>query len=317
MLVKKILLILLVIAAGVWYLCDFEKYKFEKITDNVYVMHGSLDNPNPENRGFMNNPGLIVGTSGAIIVDPGGTYDVGKNVISNAEKITDKPIVAVFNTHIHGDHWLGNQAIVERYPNVKIYAHPNMIERAKSGEGNQWVGLMSDLTEGASDGTIATYPTDNAKHLQIIKAGGETFKIHHDITGTAHTNTDIMVEYIGSKTLFLGDNSFVNRQGRFDDNSNMHGNILALQYAIDLGLDYYVPGHGPTGNAENAVAPFLNYLRIVQDEVKKGYAQDLADYEIKPFVDKKLTAYHHWRGYKNQVGKHVGKMLQEIENLDE
>jgi glyoxylase-like metal-dependent hydrolase (beta-lactamase superfamily II) len=37
-----------------------------------------------------------------------------------AEKITNKPIVAVFNTHVHGDHWLGNQAIVERYPAVKI-----------------------------------------------------------------------------------------------------------------------------------------------------------------------------------------------------
>jgi ribonuclease BN (tRNA processing enzyme) len=47
-----------------------------------------------------------------------------------AEKITNKPIVAVFNTHVHGDHWLGNQAIVERYPAVKIYAHPNMIEQA-------------------------------------------------------------------------------------------------------------------------------------------------------------------------------------------
>jgi hypothetical protein len=34
---------------------------FEKIADNVYVMHGPLDEPNAKNRGFMNNPGLIVG----------------------------------------------------------------------------------------------------------------------------------------------------------------------------------------------------------------------------------------------------------------
>jgi glyoxylase-like metal-dependent hydrolase (beta-lactamase superfamily II) len=38
--------------------------------------------------------------------------------------------INIFNTHVHGDHWLGNQAIVERYPAVKIYAHPNMIEHS-------------------------------------------------------------------------------------------------------------------------------------------------------------------------------------------
>ncbi|VVH64851.1 Beta-lactamase-like precursor [uncultured Gammaproteobacteria bacterium] len=315
---KKGLLILLLIAVGIYYLLyDSEKYVFEKIADNVYVMHGPLDEPNAKNRGFMNNPGLIVGKNGAIIIDPGSTYGVGKNVMIAAEKITNKPIVAVFNTHVHGDHWLGNQAIVERYPAVKIYAHPNMIEQAKEGEGERWIALMSQLTEGASDGTIASYPTDATTHLQIIKAGGESFRMHHDITGAAHTNTDLMVEHIKTKTLFMGDNGLVHRHGRFDETSDMHGNIAVLQYAIDLNLDYYVPGHGPTGNATTTVKPFLHYLQIVQDEVKKGYEQDLTDYEIKPIADKKLTAYHDWHGYESNMGKHIGKMFGEIESLDE
>ncbi|MBA5249836.1 MAG: MBL fold metallo-hydrolase [Gammaproteobacteria bacterium] len=316
---KKISLIistLFLIAIVAWLLCNSNGYKFDKIADNVYVMHGPLDEPNPENKGFMNNPGLVIGASGVIVVDPGGTYQVGKNVIENIEAITDKPIVAVFNTHVHGDHWLGNQAIVERYPNVKIYAHKNMIAQAKDSEGERWVALMSDLTEGASNGTIPTYPTHVTKNLQIIDAGGERFKIHHDITGVAHTNTDIMVEHIRSKTLFLGDNGLLHRQGRFDATSDMHGNIKVLEYAIDLGLDYYVPGHGATGNAETAVLPFLNYLRIVRDEVKKGYADDLADYEIKPIANKKLIAYHDWHGYESNVGKHIGKMFLEIETRD-
>ncbi|WXU00107.1 MAG: hypothetical protein Ctma_0818 [Catillopecten margaritatus gill symbiont] len=314
---KKILSILVVIAAIAWYLCDDERYKFEKIAENVYIMHGPLDEPNPENRGFMNNPGLVVGENGAAIIDPGGAYEVGKNVIAAAEKITDKPIVVVFNTHVHGDHWLGNQAVVERYPNVKIYAHTNMIKQAKDGKGDTWLALMRNLTEGATNDTVAVYPTDATTHLQVIKAGGETFKIHHDITGVAHTNTDIMVEHVSSKTLFLGDNGFINRQGRFDNTSDMHGNIKALEYAIDLDLTHYVPGHGKTGDVEHSVKPFLNYLRIVRDEVKKGYEKDLADYEIKPAVHQKLTDYHHWHGYEDGIGKYVGKMFNEIEALDE
>jgi hypothetical protein len=34
---------------------------------------------------------------------------------------------------------MANQAIVEQYPAVKIYAHKDMIKRAKEGEGERWV----------------------------------------------------------------------------------------------------------------------------------------------------------------------------------
>ena len=64
---------------------------------------------------------------------------------------------------------------------------------------------------------------------------------------------------------------FMHRQSRFDNTSDMHGNIKALEYAINLNLTHYIPGHGPTGDANHAVKPFLDYLLIIQDEVEKGY----------------------------------------------
>ncbi len=314
---KKGLLVLLVIVVGVYLFFNSETHKFEKIADNVFVMHGPLEEPNPENKGFMNNPGVIIGKNGVIIIDPGSSYQIGKMMLDKVKAITDKPIFAVFNTHIHGDHWLGNQAIVEQYPAVKIYAHKDMIKQAKEGEGERWVALMNTLTEGATDGTIATFPTDATTHLQIIKIDSETFKMHHDITGAAHTNTDLMVEHIPSKTLFLGDNGFIHRQSRFDNTSDMHGNIKALEYAINLNLTHYIPGHGPTGDANHAVKPYLDYLLIIQDEVEKGYKEDLADYEIKPIALKKLAAYRDWNGFDSQFGRHINKMLLEVEALDD
>ncbi len=301
--------------SNAWMIEGVGDFKFESINPKVWVMHGPKGEPSKQNQGFMNNPGMILGKTGIIIIDPGSTYQVGKKVIKEVEKISKQPIVAVFNTHVHGDHWLGNQAIVAKYPLVKIYAHPNMIAKAKAGDGEFWVQLMQDLTQGAANGTIATYPTNSILHLQVIHAAGEAFKIHSP-TLKAHTDTDIMVEHVQSKTLFLGDNGFVHRQARFDDSSSMHGNIKALQYAIDLGLNNYVPGHGPTGDAQQAVQPFLDYLLTIQAEVKKGYTEDLADYEIKPIAEKKLTHYHDWHGYAAQVGKHVNKMLLEVEALD-
>jgi hypothetical protein len=41
--------------------------------------------------------------------------------------------------------------------------------------------------------------------------------------------------------------------------------------------------------------------------LKKGYEEDLADYEMKPFADKKLAAYRDWHGYDAQLGKHINK----------
>ena len=302
--------------ANAWIIDGLDDFKFEKLGSNSYIMHGPLGEPNVQNLGFMNNPGMVIGADGVIVIDPGGTYQTGQEVIKEIKKITDKPIVAAFNTHVHGDHWLGNQAIIEQYPNVKIYAHPAMIAQAKDGEGDRWVSLMDSSTEGLSRGTVAVYPTDATTHLQKINVAGETFKIHNDVSGVAHTNTDIMIEHVGSKTLFLGDNDLINRFGRFDNTSNMHGNIKTLEYAIDLGLSYYVPGHGPSGDAQAAVVPFLNYLSVIKTETEKGYEEDLADYEIKPFADKRLADYRDWHGYSAQLGKNIGKMLLEIEALD-
>ncbi|SMN14577.1 SoxH protein, homolog [uncultured Candidatus Thioglobus sp.] len=299
-----------------WTIDGLGDYQFDQLSANSYIMHGPLGEPNVANQGFMNNPGMIIGADGVIVIDPGGTYQIGLEVIKEIKKITDKPIVAAFNTHVHGDHWLGNQAILEQYPNAKIYAHPAMIAQAKDGEGDLWVGVMDRSTEGLSKGTIATYPTDATTNQQIIQAGGETFKIHNDVTGVAHTDNDIMIEHVGGKTLFLGDNDLVDRFGRFDGTSDMHGNIKALEYAINLGLTHYVPGHGPSGDADAAVMPFLEYLKIIKEEATKGYEEDLADYEIKPFADKRLAEYRDWHGYDAQLGKHIGKMLLEIEALD-
>lgn len=315
---KTTFLLILVISTltNAWTIKSVGDFKFEKLNSQVWVMHGPKANPSQQNQGFMNNPSIVLGKTGIIVIDPGSSYYVGKQVLKEIKKISKKPIVAVFNTHIHGDHWLGNQAIVEKYPSVKIYAHPNMIKQAKNGAGTLWIKIMQDLTQGKSKGTIATYPTNNTTHLQIIKIANEDFKIHNP-NKKSHTDTDIMIEHIPSKTLFLGDNDFYHRIGRFDNSGDIHGNIKVLQYAINLGLNHYVPGHGQSGNANKAVKPFLDYLQIIKQETKKGYENDLADYEIKPFADKKLSNYHNWYGYKEQLGKHINKMLLEIENLDE
>ena len=114
----------------------------------------------------------------------------------------------------------------------------------------------------------------------------------------------------------MGDNSLVQRMGRFDGSSSMIDNIKILNYAKSLDITTVVPGHGQSGDIQTAIDSYLNYLLIIKQEVEKGYEEDLADYEIKPSADKLLSDYRDWHSYDDQLGKHIGKMLLEIEALD-
>ena len=315
---KKIIAITIAtvsLAANAWVIPEVGEYKFEKQSENVYIMHGPEGAPTLKNQGFMNNPGIIIGKNGITVIDPGSSYYAGKKVIIEIEKITKKPILAVFNTHVHGDHWLGNHAISEKYPNVEIYANPVMIEVAKAGEAETWIDSMNRYTEDHTIETKAFYPTKGTSHLQSIKVGSEEFIIHSP-TKTAHTNTDIMIEHVGSKTLFLGDNLFSGRIGRFDSSSSIHNTIKVLDYADKLGFTTYVPGHGISGSSDFALKPFVRYLDIIKEEAYKGYDEDLADYEIKPIAHKRLEEFHNWLSY-DQLGVHLGNLLREIDDLDE
>ena len=58
----------------------------------------------------MINSTVIVGDNGVILVDSGGTAEVGQHIAAAVRRITDKPVTHVVNTHHHGDHYLGNVA---------------------------------------------------------------------------------------------------------------------------------------------------------------------------------------------------------------
>ena len=295
-----------------WDLGKAGSYQFEKINANIYVMHGPLTEPNVENDGFMNNPGLIISENGLIIVDPGSSYPVGKEVLKEIEKISDKPVMAVFNTHIHGDHWLANQAIKEKYPQVKIYGHPDMIKQANGEQGLTWLDSMLRMTEGKTKGTKIVAPDIAINHSESIAVDGQHFRIHSMVP--AHTNTDIMIEHIESKTLFLGDNSFYKRMGRFDGSSSMLGNIKVLNYATELDMTVYVPGHGQSGQSDTAIKPFLTYLIQVENAVQAGFEEELEDFEIKQKVIGQFEKYSHWDGFETNFGKHINSMYLEIES---
>ena len=287
-------------------------YPADEIAGNIHVIHGPLTTPSPENQGFMNNPGIVVTGKGVVIIDPGSSVQSGEMVLRATSKLTDKPVVAVFNSHIHGDHWLGNQAIRAAYPDATIYGHPNMIELIKNGEGTSWVELMEQLTEGKTAGTEVVAPDRPINHGDEIRVGELTFRIHH--YGKAHTTSDIMVEIVEPGVVFLGDNVLDGRIPRIGEGS-IPGNIRTCDEIIKSDAEIYVPGHGKTGGKER-IEVMRTYFSTVYTNVKRLYDEGQSDFEMKDEISAALKDYADWISFDEQLGKHISYSYLQIEADD-
>ena len=285
------------------------QYQTEQVSPSTYVIHGPRANPTPENQGFINNPAFIVGETGIIVIDAGSTLQVGEMVLHHIKSISDLPVVATFATHIHGDHWLGNQAIIAAYPNAVHYAHPNMIEQAKEGEGQNWVDLMLSLTEGASAGTSFIAPDTEIDEGHKLSIAGKTFAIFHD--PVAHTDTDIAIQFVEERVLFLGDTAMNGRLGRLDD-GNFKGLIAFLDRMLTVDTDVYVPGHGHSGTVQ-VVRDFRELVDAIYSTVLNEYDNGLSDFEIKPLVEKQINNKTQWIDLNESLGKFVSLAYLEVE----
>ncbi len=312
----RILIVLIVLLAG-QALAEAkapplrQSYVPQEVAPGTYVIHGPRALPNPENQGFMNNPAFILTPAGVVVIDPGGTVQAGEMVLAQIRNVTDRPVIAVFDTHVHGDHWLGNQAIVEAYPEAVRYAHPRAIERIEAGEGAEWLDLMMRLTEGASAGTRVVPPQRPLDEGEVVELGGLHFRVLHG--GKAHTDTDIMILVPEKRLIFLGDNAGNGRVLRLQ--GSFRGNIAELERALDSGAEVFVPGHGPTGGREVAVQ-YRDLLKTLYETVQAGYEEGKADFEIRPRLLPKLTAWQDWSGFEHELGGLISAAYLEAEAAD-
>ncbi len=284
-------------------------YPAQKIAAHTYVIHGPLGQPSLQNQGFMNNPGFIITKDGVVVIDPGASLETGRMVLRQIAKRTALPVTYVFDTHIHGDHWLGNQAIIEAYPDAKLLAHPEMIRKAQQGGAEEWVALVNSLTDNYTASTQAVIPTIPVVDDQIIQTGGMHFHVY--APENAHSKTDIMIEVVEDAVLFTGDNVLNNYINRMDD-ATFKGSIAACDRAIGLHDKRYVPGHGQTGNTA-MVRRYREYLATLYAAVKEQYDAGKSDYEMKDAVAAKLRKFSNLPGFTEQLGKHISLAVLEIE----
>ena len=103
-------------------------HPLRQVSPHVWMIYSPDGFPTPENQGMMCNLTFVDTAKGLVVIDSGASVQIGEMAIRQLRKQWRKPVVAVINTHYHGDHWLGNHAFVDAYgKDLPLYAHAGTI----------------------------------------------------------------------------------------------------------------------------------------------------------------------------------------------
>jgi glyoxylase-like metal-dependent hydrolase (beta-lactamase superfamily II) len=290
---------------------DIKQLKLTKVAADVHVLHGMQALPDKDNKGFISNSGIVISDKGVVIIDTGGSQQYGEMLLQKIRELTDKPVIAVFNTHLHGDHWFGNSAIKQDYPDVRIYAHERAIERLQGGEAEQWLDIFTQAMGEAVGTAQPVLPDVGLKGGESMMIAGNTYRTHH--TGQAHTDNDIMIEFPANRLLFTGDIVIHGNvvSGARPEDFSATGQIAAIDFALALAVDTYVPGHGPSGGRDIPEAT-KRFLQALYASVQRYYDEGLEDFEMRDKVVADMAEFSDWSGYEG-IGRLISFVYQQVQ----
>jgi len=287
----------------------------QKLSPHVWMIYSPDGFPTPENRGMMANVIFVVTTAGVVVIDSGASLQIGQMAIRMIRKVTEKPVVAVFNSHYHGDHWLGNHAFVKTYGDkLPIYALPSTIEKLKGAEGNLWRSLMERWTNQSTLGTQVVLPNTPVQHGQAIQIGDVTFLMHH--YGTAHTPSDLCVEVVQDKVTAVGDIAMTNRIANMDEGSYPGTFKYYKSLEAATGQQLWVPGHGQA--RPDLLKTYGEFMAGIWEPCLKAVEDGKSEAEARAAVikDPRVAARaKSMQGFDGNIGKYVSLAYLEAEKV--
>jgi glyoxylase-like metal-dependent hydrolase (beta-lactamase superfamily II) len=285
----------------------------QKLSPHVWMIYSPDGFPTPENRGMMANVIFVVTTAGVVVIDSGASLQIGQMAIRMIRQVTDKPVVAVFNSHYHGDHWLGNHAFAKVYGDkLPIYALPSTIEKLKGAEGNLWRSLMERWTNQSTLGTQVVLPNTAVRHGQVIQIGDVTFRMHH--YGTAHTPSDLCVEVVQDKLTAVGDIAMANRIANMDEGSYVGTFKYYQALMAATGEQMWVPGHGM--GSKDLLKTYGEFMAGIWEPCLQAVKDGKSEAEAKAAVVKDprvASRAKAMQGYEGNIGKYISLAYLEAE----
>ncbi len=223
----------------------------QQVAEDTYVFVGALEHFSYDNLGNVVNTGFIVTDDGVVVIDTGPSRLYGEAMREAIAGVTDKPVVQVYITHHHPDHYLGNQAFAD----VDIGALPGTIEQIRA-IGADLTTNMYNLVGGAMRGTESLPPTQEVTAGSRVTVGGHELEL---IGMQGHTGADLAILDHTTGVLFAGDLAFLDRTPT-TPNADVTTWVETLNTLSRREFTTLVPGHGPVRDDAEAIAQTQAYL---------------------------------------------------------
>lgn len=236
-----------------------------QIAADTWVLEGRLEDFSFSNGGNIVNTAFIATPAGVVVIDSGPSRRYGEQFAAAIRKITDKPVVKVFLTHHHPDHFLGNQA----FPPAALAALPGTIAGLKA-EGGAFTDNMYRLNGDWMRDTEMVVPT-TAVAPGIQDIGGHRLEL---LALEGHTGADLAVFDHSTGVLFGGDLVFYQRAPT-TPHARIGLWIASLDRLAALPFKQVVPGHGPVAQDAAPLAQTKASLAWLQRSMAEGAAAGL------------------------------------------
>jgi quinoprotein relay system zinc metallohydrolase 2 len=260
----------------------------------------------PENAGDIANLGIIVGHDAVAVVDTGGSVAVGRRLLLAVQRITDKPVRYVINTHDHPDHLFGNAAF---RPDATFVGHHNLLA-ALARRGIYYLrSFREQLGEEAIQATRIIPPTLLVDGETTLDLGGRRLRLTA-WAPAAHTDCDLTVLDEATGVLFAGDLVFLQHVPVVD--GSLTGWLSVLARLAQLPATIVVPGHG------TLVAPWpqalddeRRYLTVLAGDARRLIAAGVPLARAVPEIGR--SEQQKWQLFDNYNARNATTAFSELE----
>lgn len=241
--------------------------KPQKVGDGIWMLPGANAPIEFENGGAIANIVIIDTPKGAVLVDCGPSLRFAQKLKTLAQKLTGKPVVRVYVTHLHPDHGLGLAAFS---PGIVAALPATIAEIKRDGQGfsDAMYRMLNDWMRG-TDLALPGIAIEQA----FEDFGGRRLKLLH-LQG--HSGGDLAL--IDEKTglLIAGDLVFYQRAPS-TPTADIKGWIQSLKIMAATPHAGVIPGHGPFDpTGVKAIAQTQDWLGWLDGALKNALLSGLS-----------------------------------------
>lgn len=233
-----------------------------QVSSQVHCFFGATEIMDTTNNGNISNSCYVDAGDRYIVIDTGSSYAYAKSAFNAMQHIKKQPVELAVNTHVHDDHWLGNNFFTDQ--GIRVLGSDDFSKSVNLAEANR---MQNRISKEAYEGTVPTLPTVQISKNTDLKIGTLDVQFRL-IPSRAHTAKDLYVYIPQLETLFAGDLVFNERVPSLIG-GDINGWIKALETLDSLHAKHVIGGHGQRTD-DKAHLPTTVYMNQIHSKVKNA-----------------------------------------------